>query len=158
MDLSVFIHQRCTACCVFGLPRYRSNTTHNTTHRRKVLMHPVELLHINFKPYNRVWGEYKIIIKNSFEIFFAHTKQKIENENLILIFCFGCYVNCCCSPSSLPSSSSIFCILACARRGSNALVGTLCCNIAPCGSPCIFERSVHWVVVCCMMNNKQEEL
>jgi len=58
VDLSVFIHQRCTAC-VFGLPRYRSKTTHNTTHRRKVLMHPVALLHINFKPYNRVWGEYK---------------------------------------------------------------------------------------------------
>jgi hypothetical protein len=69
VDLSVFKPSTMHCMCVFGLPRYRSNTTHNTTHRRKVLMHPVALLHINFKPYNRVWGEYKII-KNILSRFF----------------------------------------------------------------------------------------
>ena len=44
---------------------------------------------------------------------------------------------CCCS-LLFRSSFSIACILVCAPLDSNALVGTLCCNIAPCGSPCIF--------------------
>ena len=61
---------------------------------------------------------------------------------------------CCCSSSFLLSFFSIACILVCALLDSNALVDSPCCNIAPCGSPCIFERYVHWVVVCCTTNNK----
>ena len=84
-------------------------------------------------------------------------KDKFEDfyqiKNLIVIFYFGC----CCSPSFLLSFFSIVCILVCALLDSNALVGTPCCNIAPCGSPCIFERCVHWVVVCCTTNKKWRE-
>ena len=61
----------------------------------------------------------------------------------------GCYL-----PSLLLSFFLIVCILVCAPLNSNALVDTLCCNIAPCGSPCIFEMYAHWVVVCCTTNNK----
>ena len=80
-------------------------------------------------------------------------RQRQEGMHHKTIF----YFDCCFSPSSsLLSSFSIVCILACAPLDSNALVGTLCCNIAPCGSPCIFERCVHWVVVCCTTNKKWE--
>ena len=81
---------------------------------------------------------------------FFYQKCKIM---LILMFCFGC----CCSPSSPLSVFSIVCILACALLDSNALAGTLCCSTAPCGSPCILEMYVHWVVVCCTTNNKRRE-
>ena len=74
-------------------------------------------------------------------------------KNLILIFLIfdfgGCFL-----PSLLLSFFSIVCTLVCVLLDSNARVGTPCCNIAPCGSPCIFERCAHWVVVCCTTNNK----
>ena len=79
------------------------------------------------------------------------------NFMLILMFYFDFDCGCCCSPSSPLSFFLIACILVCVLLDSNVLVGTLCCNIAPCDSPCIFERYVHWVVVCCTKNNKQKE-
>ena len=107
-------------------------------------MHTTTLLHnhVNIQRFGKGYKDY-------FEIFLPK-----ENFMLILMFYFGC---CCCSPSSPLSFFSIVCTLVCALLDSNALVGTLCCNIAPCGSPCIFERYVHWVVVCCTTNNKWRE-
>ena len=127
--------------------RHRSNTFVPPTTRHtdtEVLMQPTTLLHnhVNIQRFGKGYKDY-------FEIF-------LPNENFMLILMF--YFGCCCSPSSsLLSFFSIVCTLACALLDSNALVGTLCCNIAPCGSPCIFERYVHWVVVCCTMNNKWRE-
>ena len=125
---------------------HRSNTctTHITTYRHEVLIQPTALLHnhVNTQRFGKGYKDY-------FEIFLPN-----ENFMLILMFCFGC----CCSPSSLLSFFSIVCTLVCALLDSNALVGTACCNIAPCGSPCIFERYAHWVVVCCTTNNKWEEV
>ena len=78
---------------------------------------------------------------------------RYQIKNLILTFYFGC----CCFPSYHLSSSSNVCIPVCGPLDSNALVGTLCCNIAPCGSPCIAGICGCWVVVCCRKNNKWGE-
>ena len=76
-----------------------------------------------------------------------------KNIIIILIFCFGR----CCFPSFLLSSFSIVCILVDVLQFSNGFVDSPCCNIEPCGSPCILKMSVHWAVVCCTTNSKREK-
>ena len=117
-----------------------------------VQMHTTHTIHLNNgkKLVAPICHKIQIAQQDNFFMIFTISKLK----NLILIFCFGC----CCSPSSFfLSSFSIACMLVCARLDSNALVDTLCCSIAPCGSPCILERYVHGVAVCCTTNKKRGE-
>ena len=75
-------------------------------------------------------------------------------HHIYFSFCFRC---CCRCPSCLLCFFSIVCMLVCVHLFSNALVDTPCCNIEPCGSLCIVEIYVCWVVVCCTTNNRWEK-
>ena len=146
MDLSVLNHgqqllvqvfDRCTRKQVHVPPTTRHTDT-------GVLMQSTTLLHnhANIQRFGKGYKDY-------FEIFLPN-----ENFMLILMFYLAAAVL---LLFFFLSFFSIVCTLVCALLDSNALVDTLCCNIALCGSPCIFEMYGHWVVVSCRRNNKWRE-